>query len=177
MQPIQRRDGPQVRYHCSPPKVICTRKNPTDALLNLFPRRLHWLRFNFNRARGKDARGLNVDQYCKSARDNVGRVVGARAAAMKNCLFRYTVRWHEIAVLHRLLETGSNRRPARGTLDMMERAMRGETLKGGLVGHILTEYDRFSSQTRCQACERCLTCAGTGSTRLQLQLGNLRYDC
>lgn len=101
------------------------------ALLNHFPQH-----FDLNRARGKDARGSNATsssgvvagRYDISARDNdkVESLAGARAAATKSRLFRYSARWHEIAMLHRLLETGSNKQPARGTLDMIERVMRGE---------------------------------------------------
>lgn len=55
-----------------------------------------------------------------------GRLVGARAAAGKSSLLRYTIRWQEIAMLHRVLEAGSNRRPAGETLDRVGRALKGE---------------------------------------------------
>lgn len=56
-----------------------------------------------------------------------GRLVGARAAAGKSRLLRYTIRWQEIAMLHRVLEVGSNRRPAGETLDRVGRALKGGT--------------------------------------------------
>lgn len=54
-----------------------------------------------------------------------GYLVGARAAAEKSCLLRYKWRWHEIAILHLCLETGSNKRPANEMLDRVGQAMRG----------------------------------------------------
>lgn len=51
--------------------------------------------------------------------------VRARAIVEKSSLLRYKVRWHEIGMLHRLLETGANRRPATETLDQVGQAIRG----------------------------------------------------
>ncbi|CAM9385709.1 unnamed protein product [Ectocarpus sp. 8 AP-2014] len=84
------------------------------------------------RGREKEARcskatssGVVSDSRGISARKKVGDLVGARVVAKKNCRLRYATRWHEIAMLHRLLESGCNRRPVRGTFDLIVRALRG----------------------------------------------------
>lgn len=86
------------------------------------------------RARTKEARSVNATPSSKlltESKDmpgggqNRGRLVGARAAAAKSSLLRYTIRWQEIAMLHRVLEAGSNRRPAGETLERVGRALKG----------------------------------------------------
>lgn len=86
-------------------------------------------------------------------------LVEARAAASKNSRSRYAARWHEIAMLHRVLETGSNRRPARNTLDILHRVMRGRTsVKANLVVEALMQEVNFihffitaEAQTHCSS--------------------------
>lgn len=83
------------------------------------------------RSRAKGAR------YCKAAfRSGVlancegnssGRnsldLVEARAATSKKGRFRYAARWREIAMLHRLLETGPNRRSRKTRQEDEERSL------------------------------------------------------
>lgn len=69
--------------------------------------------------------GIVSDSTTVPARRRVGNLVRSRVAAEKSCLLRYKTRWHEVAMLHRLLETEPNRRPARETLERVAQAMKG----------------------------------------------------
>lgn len=87
------------------------------------------------RTRIKEARSVNATPSARlltktedmPVGNKRGRLVGARAAAGKSRLLRYIIRWQEIAMLHRVLEAGSNRRPAGETLDRVGRALKGGT--------------------------------------------------
>lgn len=119
------------RYHHSPtysfPSLSVHSHRRHGALLCLYAT------LRLSRGREKEARcskptsssGVVSDSRGISARKKVGDLVGARVVAKKNCRLRYATRWHEIAMLHRLLETGCNRRPVRGTFDLIVRALRG----------------------------------------------------
>lgn len=106
------------------------------------------------RTRTKEARSVNVTPSARlltktndmPGGQKRGRLVGARASAGKSRLLRYTIRWQEIAVLHRVFEAGSNRRPAGETLERVGRALKGGTL--------------FVVQTGSIACFFCLSLVG-----------------
>ncbi|CAM9390477.1 unnamed protein product, partial [Ascophyllum nodosum] len=51
-------------------------------------------------------------------------LVQARTVAEKSNVLRYKIRWYEIAILHRSIETSANRWPVTETLDRIHRAVR-----------------------------------------------------